>query len=500
MQIRENYIKVPVKKAGKDQTISFFADGEKVMQFLIPLSPDTKENPCDYYAYVPVEKWKGKELQAVSETGERVEGHWQQTMECEKKNPAYTAHFAPVSGWLNDPCGLCYYKGNYHLFFQHNMFDTRWENMTWGHAISKDLIHWEQLGEALLIDEEGAAFTGCAIENTRGLLDCPKDAMLFFYTRAGEGHDWKKGLKFTQKVAWTVDGIHFEERKEPVIPYMVDENRDPKVYWMEETQEYYMVMFMEKHEYAILVSKDLEHWEMTQKINIPESWECPNLFPLPLEHGEKKWVFWTPDGYYLVGSFDGRIFTREQEIRRIYGSWLPYAAQTFSGTAGRTIQIPWMRMENKGRNYRSIMGAPRELELLQEEDGSVVLAGHLTEEFFEARKTVFQGSITEKEEYHWTDAGAVLLQVGCKEQEHIKIEIAGLTIVWDGEKKEIQVPGTEPVKLKKLDDMTILLDGDLAEVGCNWDTTCLSYEIADTGEKKVIFEGKMDVTLGIVKA
>ena len=94
-------------------------------------------------------------------------------------------HFAPVSGWLNDPNGLCYYKGEYHLFFQHNMFDVEWDNMSWGHAVSKDLLHWTQLNEALLPDGEGTMYSGSAIINFRGEDLCPKDAMVLFYTCAG---------------------------------------------------------------------------------------------------------------------------------------------------------------------------------------------------------------------------------------------------------------------------------------------------------------------------
>lgn len=492
LKIENKYIRIPVNREKKEQKVSFFHAGRKVMEFNIPLCGNEEEG--EFFGFLPVERWMGEKLDVHWEEGE-VCG-WKQVGNCEKKNADYKVHFAPVSGWMNDPNGLCFYRGEYHLFFQHNIFHTNWDNISWGHAVSKDLIHWEQVEEAILPDEEGMAYSGSALENVYGHLGCPEGALLLFYSRAGEGKEWKKGKNFTQKVVWSEDGRKFSDIKEPIIPYIVDENRDPKVYWMDETKEYYMVLFMEEHNYDVFVSEDLKNWKKTQTITIPESWECPDLIKLSTEKGEKKWVFWTPDGYYLVGEFDGRKFVSGQKVEKIYANKLPYAAQTFSGVKDRIIQLPWMRMENKGKIYKGVMGVPREMRLVKKEE-SYFLSEPIVCEVKEKSQMIAEVIVEDDWEISWEKEGAVLFEMQVK-RESFRIEIGKLVITWDKKTEEFAVTGKESVRMKEIEDLNILLDGDLMEVGCNQDTSCLFYEVDNVEEKRIRVKGSGKIILRLV--
>jgi len=152
------------------------------------------------------------------------------------------------------------------------------------------------------------------------------------------------------------------------LEHIEADNRDPKVYWHEEKQLYYMVLYLDKNDYAIFNSSDLKNWVMTQKLTIPGAWECPDFREIPVEGGGKKWIFWSADGYYFLGDFDGSHFVTDGVRQEAYHCMLPYAGQTFAGT-DRVIMIPWMRTNNQGKNFRGMMGIPRELTLVKTEEG-----------------------------------------------------------------------------------------------------------------------------------
>ena len=182
-------------------------------------------------------------------------------------------HFTPNTGWMNDPNGLIYQNGVYQMFFQHNPFDTKWENMCWGHATSKDLLHWEQTDTALFPDCDGTMFSGSGIVNERGLLGLPEDAQIYFYTCAGNIGKWSKDKVFTQKIAYSTDGGKTVYKKDGfIVENFADGNRDPKVYWHEETGAYYMALYLDKNDFKILRSMDLENWETSDKCELNPSY------------------------------------------------------------------------------------------------------------------------------------------------------------------------------------------------------------------------------------
>ena len=253
-------------------------------------------------------------------------------------------HFTAKENWINDPNGLVYCDGVWHMFFQHNPESTIWGNMTWGHAVSDDLLHWKQLEHALYPDEHGTMFSGSAVidhDNTAGF---GAGAMLLFYTAAGNYATPER--PYTQCLAYSTDNgktIHKYEDN-PIIGNFDKGNRDPKVIWHEGSQQWIMALYLIDNEYCLLRSADAKSWERFQDLTLPGVTECPDFFPLEDDNGNERWIFWGAKGKYLVGSFDGNEFVPETEaLTSEYGT-NGYAAQTWSDTPdGRRIQLSWMQ-------------------------------------------------------------------------------------------------------------------------------------------------------------
>lgn len=258
-------------------------------------------------------------------------------------------HFTPAKNWMNDPNGLVFYKGEYHLFFQHNPKGTKWGNMTWGHAVSSDMLHWTQLDHAIHPDALGTIFSGSAVvdwNNTAGFQNGDEKTLICLYTSGG---DTSPGTKATQSLAYSNDrGRTWKKyEKNPVLPHMVGVNRDPKVFWHEPTKKWIMALYLDKNIFALFESPNLKEWTKLHEITIPNADECPDLFALPVDGDAKnpKWVFWAANNTYLLGNFDGKVFTQEAGPLRLHFGKNRYAAQTFSdipAADGRKLQIAWM--------------------------------------------------------------------------------------------------------------------------------------------------------------
>jgi len=298
-----------------------------------------------------------------------------QTLGDELGRPQY--HFTAHSGWINDPNGLVFFKGEYHLFFQHNPFGTEWGNMTWGHAVSKDLIHWEQLDHALHPDSSGTMYSGSAVvdhENTSGLGTAGQPPMVLLYTAAGNQSPASKGQPFTQGLAYSLDGRRFSKlASNPVLDHIEAENRDPKVVWHQPTNRWIMALYLNEDRYALFSSADLKHWERCDSVSMPGASECPDFFELPVKGDPKSryWVFWSANGRYRLGRFDGARFTPSTEpIDSNFGPNC-YAAQTYSDAPkGRRIQIAWMQGGRyPGMPFNQQMTVPREITLIKTKEG-----------------------------------------------------------------------------------------------------------------------------------
>ncbi|HUW18796.1 MAG TPA: glycoside hydrolase family 32 protein [Sedimentisphaerales bacterium] len=292
----------------------------------------------------------------------------------EKYRPQF--HFTPQKNWMNDPNGLVYYKGEYHLFFQHNPFAINWGNMTWGHAVSKDLMHWKQLPNAIEPDELGTIFSGSAVvdwNNTSGFQTGKENVLVAFYTSAGKHAPVPR--PFTQSIAYSNDrGRTWVKYKDnPVIGHIRAENRDPKVIWHEPTQTWIMALYLDADDFMLLSSRDIRHWKPLQEIRLRGSDECPDFFELPVDGdaSNTRWVFWGGDGRYMVGTFDGRRFTPETDAIQSKVGYFS-AAQTWSDIPeadGRRIQIGWTKGDFPGMPFNQQFSIPCELSLRTFDEG-----------------------------------------------------------------------------------------------------------------------------------
>lgn len=397
--ISQQYLLLPIKTEEEIRIVAFYEGEKKILQLEVPVgSPATDKEAYafHFYAPIPVGEWKGKEIRIEADVPEsflEAIAFSEAMPHVTQKRPLI--HFSPNVGWLNDPNGLMYHDGVYHLFFQYNPCDTRWQNMSWGHAVSRDLLHWEQKETALLPDEDGPMYSGSAIVNEQGMLGLPRDAEILFYTCAGGSSEWSKGREYVQKIAYSTDGKTYRKKDGCVLGHVTGENRDPKVYWHEGKGLYYMVLFLEDYDYAVFNSRDLEHWEMTQRLSLPKARECPDLQKVPVEGGGFKWMFWGADGYYFLGDFDGSRFETDGVQHSAYQTMLPYAAQTYWGTE-RVIMVPWMRTDNKGKVYTSLMGMPRQLTLVKKGE-DFILRQKLVDEFENSKETVLEQTLASGE-------------------------------------------------------------------------------------------------------
>ena len=302
--ISQQYLLLPIKAQEETRQVAFYCEGKKILEFAVPVSDcgaagdkaGKQAYAFNYYAPIPMREWMGKEICIEGDVPENfleAIAFSEEMPDVAQRRPLI--HFSANVGWLNDPNGLMYHDGVYHMFFQYNPCDTRWQNMSWGHAVSRDLLHWEQKETALLPDEDGPMYSGSAIVNEQGKLGLPRDAEILFYTCAGSSSKWSEGKKYVQKIAYSTDGKTFQKREGCVLENVAGENRDPKVYWHEGKQVYYMALFLEGYDYAIFNSRDLEHWEMTQRLSLPNARECPDLQKVPVEGGGYKWMFWGAD-------------------------------------------------------------------------------------------------------------------------------------------------------------------------------------------------------------
>lgn len=309
----------------------------------------------------------------------------------EKYRPIY--HHTPVYGWMNDPNGMFYKDGVWHLYFQHNPYGSKWQNMTWGHSTSTDLINWRQEPEAIRPDGLGSIFSGSAVADTANTAGFGKEAVVALYTSAGTSQ--------VQSLAYSRDnGATFTKFPGNPVLTLESEARDPNMFWNTETGEWNLVLAHPlDHEMLFFTSPDLKTWTMQSAFGKGEGeqggvWECPDLFQLAVDGtGEKKWVLIcniNPGGpfggsaiQYFTGDWDGKTFNADTDAEgRIPTKWLDYgkdnyALVSWSGAPdGRRTAIGWMSnwqyaAEVPTMQYRSANTLPREIGLFRGPDGQI---------------------------------------------------------------------------------------------------------------------------------
>ena len=357
--VEKRYLKIPVRFDGEPRRFTVSENGAPVYEFDAAYTANAPD--AEYCADLRDYAGRTVTLDAPEDfVPVLCDAPVPLTAAQEALRPA--VHFTAERGWVNDPNGLCFYDGLYHLFYQHNPYGRQWGNMHWGHAVSRDLLHWEHREEAMFSDMHGAMFSGCAVvdrENIAGLKQGDETPLLFFYTCAGK--------RSTQCLAYSVDGGEtlVKYGGNPLLPELVGGNRDPKVIFDAERGRWLMALYFDGRNYGLFTSKDLLHWTLLQRFDLPGDDECPDFYPLTADDGRTLWVYSGAHDMYYVGTFDEKgLYQPIQAVGQLSYSSAAYAAQTYYREAdGPVIRIAWNRSEVPGAPFNGSMCTPTEMTL-----------------------------------------------------------------------------------------------------------------------------------------
>ena len=322
-------------------------------------------------------------------------------------------HFTPPQNFMNDPNGLVFYDGEYHLFYQYNPFGDVWGHMSWGHAISRDLVHWVHLPVALYEEDGSMVFSGSVVvdsQNTSGFGVHGEPPLIAIYT----GHTPEEQ---TQNLAYSIDRgrTWTKYASNPLIAIGAREFRDPKVLWHEATRKWIMVTVLaDQHKVRFDGSTDLRHWAHLSDFGPAGAadgvWECPDLFPLTTDGQPElmKWILKVDvlkgiGAQYFIGDFDGARFINdaaEDQILRVdYGNDF-YAAQSWSDMPdGRRIWIGWLNNWHYANTiptspWRGLFSIPRQLSLRKYPEG-LRLIQQPVEELKQRRQLIYHVTDTD---------------------------------------------------------------------------------------------------------
>ena len=319
------------------------------------------------------------------------------TLYAESYRPQF--HFSPKTGWMNDPNGLVYDAGEYHLFFQAWPESPQARGKIWSHAVSTDLVHWTQLEHVLLNEGARQIYSGSAVidhNNSAGFQKDGQKPLVAIYTLTAPS---------VQCIAWSNDrGRTFTKYPAPVVGTIHENNRDPKVFWHQPTGQWIMVLYLaERGKFTLLGSKNLKEWMRLSDVEFPDGHECPELFELPVDSapGNTRWVMWEAGGRHQIGRFDGVKFTAESEVLPSEWGKNCYAGQTWNDAPdGRRLFIAWMASKGKradrpiypGMPFDQQMTFPRELTLRTTPEGLRLFAQPIRE-----IETLY------RQEHRWSD-------------------------------------------------------------------------------------------------
>lgn len=376
-KVTQRYLNLPVKNGAPKRTLRLMVDGKTERELQIELA-DAKP---DWWAFMEVSAFRGKTVmlraEQLPEDSLGLKQVDQSDAIKDDQNTYHEAlrpqfHFSARRGWNNDPNGLVFFQAEYHLFFQHNPYGWDWGNMHWGHAVSRDLVHWVEQPEALYPDALGMMYSGSAVvdwNNTSGFGRASQPPMVLIYTAAGN--------QFSQCLAYSTDNgkTFVKYAGNPVVPQIAGGNRDPKVFWYAPAQHWVMVLWVgeDKHNtIRFLTSANLRDWKVTGESD--DFFECPDCFELPVDGhpGTKKWVLTAASSEYKLGTFDGEKFIAETPKLAGVRSAASYAAQTYSdlpASDGRRIQFGWLRAPSPRMPFNQCLSVPLELALLATPEG-----------------------------------------------------------------------------------------------------------------------------------
>jgi len=385
----KKFLLLPVQENAPEGKVNIIVNNEFQLEQNINIR--LAREKVDYYVPLDLSAYQGKSV-SVDVTGMPASSLcWKEiklsdtfdSSNRETYRPVY--HHTPMYGWMNDPNGMFYKDGVYHLYFQYNPYGSMWANMTWGHSTSTDLTHWTYEGTAIVPDAWGAIFSGSCVVDKDNTAGFGKGAVVAFYTSA-KSTPW--GDIQSQSMAYSLDNgktfIKYEHN--PILTSTERDFRDPKVFWYAPGKHWVMMLAVGQ-EMQIYSSGNLKVWKKESSFGAMQGahggvWECPDLVELPIEGTkEKKWVLicnLNPGGpfggsaaQYFVGSFDGKKFVNESPTQTKWLDWGKdnYATVTWSNApAGRCIALGWMSNWQYANNvpttqYRSANTLARDLTL-----------------------------------------------------------------------------------------------------------------------------------------
>jgi fructan beta-fructosidase len=464
----KRYLRLPVKNGARERRLTLAVPGEESKQFTIELA----DGDPDWWAFLDISRLAGKTLTvsvdrlrpdskglAAIDQGDTL----RDADDLYKEPLRPQLHFSSRRGWLNDPNGLVFHDGEYHLFYQHNPYGIRWGNMHWGHAVSRDLLHWEERPIALYPDKMGPMFSGSGVvdwNNTSGFGKGGKPPLVLAYTAFGSPPVQCLAYSNDSGKTWT------KFAGNPVVENISPQDRDPKIIWHEPTKRWVMVLYVEvrkdgakgnEHAIQFFTSPDLKEW--TYRSQVRGLYECPDLFVLALDGDAKKtkWVLTAASSEYMVGDFDGETFTPETKKLPGHRGRGFYAAQTFSDIAdGRRIQIGWGQMNSPGMPFNQMMCFPCELSLRTTKEGPR-LAWLPVKEIEKLRvksRRFDKKDLKNGAEKLLGDIKAELMEVRIEaevdDRAEITLKIRGIDVRFDAAKNELRV-GDHAVQLPSLD-------------------------------------------------
>lgn len=376
-----NLLNLPVCHGAPKQLVKLEVGGKAVREVEIEFAEGRKP---DFWVFLDVRQWKGQAavLSGLSALITAVESRdaikTDVPVYAEPWRPQF--HFTSMRGRLNDPNGLLSFDGEHHLFYQLHPYGIKSGSKSWGHAVSRDFLHWEELPIAIHAEAEGMMFSGSGVvdwKNTSGFQTGKEPPLVLIYTATGPPRDQRLAFSNDRGRTWTkYDG-------NPVLPEVAHNNRDPKVFWHEPTQRWVMILHCTEKgkklppidpkdpkrktgEFVFFTSPDLKQWK--REGSVIGFAECPDLFPMKIEGTDKtKWIVHGGLGEYFIGDFDGREFKRTSDLLHgPYGSAY-YAGQNYSDMRdGRVVQQGWAKMSDlvfTGMPFAQMMNIPCEIAL-----------------------------------------------------------------------------------------------------------------------------------------
>lgn len=400
------YLMLPVQEAYDDATVNVLVDGKLDRTFYVRLA----KSKVDYSVPFDMSPYKGHDVVLNIVTSQnrttvreaKDDACWSNfeltdsidTANHEKYRPCF--HHTPVYGWMNDPNVMFYKDGEWHLYYQWNPFGSKWQNMTWGHSSSSDLVNWKHHPAAIEPNGLGSVFSGSSAIDTENSAGFGKDAVVAMYTSAG--------VSQIQSLAYSHDnGSTFTIYPGNPVLTLESEARDPNMFWNPETKQWTLILAHAlDHEMLIFTSPDLKEWTLQSSFGKGLGaqdgvWECPDLFELPVEGSDmKKWVLLcniNPGGpfggsgiQYFIGDFDGKTFTADTDTNgKVLTKWLDYGKDNYAVVSwsdapdNRRTIIGWMSnwqyaAEVPTKQFRSANTLPREISLFKGADGQIYAA------------------------------------------------------------------------------------------------------------------------------